>query len=218
MFNWLKKIQQSADSAAEIMGLFEEMIDDGRHVFDSAANCLLGGTDPDSVKEDIWKTDIRINKNERKIRRRLLTHAALQGRGPLAEDLVLMSLVKDAERIGDYGKNLYDLAAIRKPVEEANHAELLAMKQQASRMLMRAKNIYRSEDEVAARDFIQEAGEFATKCDKRTGELVASTSGNGRTAATALAYRYFKRVVAHAMNIITSVVMPFDKLDFFDED
>ena len=218
MFNWLKKVQESADTATEIMRLFEEMLDDGRHIFDGAANCLLGGTDPETVKDDIWSTDIRINKNERKIRRLLLTHASLQGRGPLASDLVLMSLVKDAERIGDYGKNLFDLAALRRPVEDTRRDELLAMKEQASRMLVRAKNIYRSEDEDAAREFIQEAGDFAVKCDERTAECVRSETGTGTAACTALAYRYLKRIVAHTMNIITSVVMPFDKLDFFDED
>ncbi|MFT4710275.1 MAG: phosphate transport system protein [Bacteroidia bacterium] len=217
MFNWLKRIQESADSATEILGLFEEMLDDGRHIFDAAANCLLAGTATSVVKEDIWSTDIRINKNERKIRRRVLTHASLHGRAPIANDLVLMSLVKDAERIGDYGKNVFDLAAIGRPVVDDKHKELLEMKEQVSRMLMRAKNIYRVEDEEAAREFIKEAGEFGKLCDLRTGEMVNRTEGDGAVAATALTYRYFKRIVSHSMNIITSVVMPFDKTDFFDE-
>jgi hypothetical protein len=42
--------------------------------------------------------------------------------------------------------------------------------------------------------------------------------GDGKLAATALAYRYLKRISAHSMNIITSVVMPLDHLDYFDED
>jgi len=47
--------------------------------------------------------------------------------------------------------------------------------------------------------------------------MVNRTEGAGAAAATALTYRYFKRIVSHSMNIITSVVMPFDKTDFFDE-
>jgi hypothetical protein len=37
-------------------------------------------------------------------------------------------------------------------------------------------------------------------------------------ATTAVTYRYLKRVLAHSMNIITSVVMPLDRLDYYDED
>ena len=217
MFNWLKNIQESADSANEILALFEEMLDDGRHIFDAASNSLLGGTAPDIVKEDIWATDIRINKNERKIRRRVLTHSAMHGRAPIANDLVLMSLVKDAERIGDYGKNIYDLAATKIHMADSKHAELLELKEQVSHMLVRAKNIYRAEDEEAARECIHEALEIGKLCDKRTIEMVNWTEGDGTAAATALCYRYFKRVVSHSMNIMTSMVMPFDKTDFFDE-
>ena len=31
----------------------------------------------------------------------------------------------------------------------------------------------------------------------------------------ALYYRYLKRIVGHLMNILTALVMPLDKLDFF---
>ena len=31
----------------------------------------------------------------------------------------------------------------------------------------------------------------------------------------ALAYRYFKRVTSHAGNVVTSIVMPLDKLDYY---
>ncbi len=217
MFDWLKKIQESASSAEEIMTLFEQMLDDGRHIFDAASNALVGGTDPATVKEGIWSTDKRINHNERKIRRRVLTHASVHGRAPIASDLVLMSLVKDAERIGDYAKNLYDLASLGPNLDSGVREELVELKDTASRMLVRCKNIYRSEDEAAARAFIAEAGSFNKHCDLRTNEMVMRREADGTAAAAALAYRYLKRVVSHAMNIITSVVVPFDKLDYFDE-
>ena len=35
--------------------------------------------------------------------------------------------------------------------------------------------------------------------------------------ADALAHRYDKRIAAHASNVLTSIVMPLDKLDYFDE-
>ena len=40
---------------------------------------------------------------------------------------------------------------------------------------------------------------------------------NDNAAGRALAYRYLKRVTSHASNVVTALVMPLDKLDFFDE-
>jgi phosphate uptake regulator len=34
----------------------------------------------------------------------------------------------------------------------------------------------------------------------------------------ALAARYLKRIVAHLTNVLSAVVMPIDRLDYFDED
>ena len=33
----------------------------------------------------------------------------------------------------------------------------------------------------------------------------------------ALLCRYLKRITAHLMNVLTSLVMPFDRLDYYDE-
>lgn len=42
-------------------------------------------------------------------------------------------------------------------------------------------------------------------------ELVADVS-------RALYYRYLKRITAHVMNFLTSLVMPVDRLDYYDEE
>jgi len=39
-----------------------------------------------------------------------------------------------------------------------------------------------------------------------------------QAVAVALAHRYLKRIVAHGMNVLSAVVMPVDRLDYFDED
>jgi len=218
MFDWLKRIQAGASSAEEVVQYFEQMLEDGRHVFDLAANTLLGGTDPEAVKHDIWDTDKRINRNERRIRRRIVTHLATHGGAGATAHLVLMSLVKDAERIGDYGKNIFDLALLGRGVPEEAQADLLELRGKLSRMLAKARNIYASEDEGAARDFVANAELFSKHCDERSEAMVLREDGDGRSAAGALAYRYFKRVNAHAMNIITSVLVPVDRLDYWDED
>ena len=218
MFDWLKALRSKPSGLDEIMRFFEQMLEDGRHCFDAAANALLGGTDPEVIKEDLWATDKRINRNERRIRRMLITHAAVHGHTEFPVCLALMSLVKDAERIGDYSKNLFDLAALRAGLPEDARKDLVQLKDTVSRLLAKARNIYDDQDEDGARAFIAECDAIQDECDARVDALILRDDGGGELAAAALTYRYFKRVVSHALNIITSVVVPLDRLDYYDED
>ncbi len=217
MFDWLKRIAPHQSGMAEILRRFGQMLEDGRHIFDAASNALLGGTDPKVVAEDIWATDKRINHSERKIRRLVVTHGTIHGTGELPICLALMSIVKDAERIGDYAKNIFDLAYAGASVLDGSRDDLVKLKDTVSRMLVKARNIYEAQDEEGATAFLEQADALADHCDARVLELLQRAEGGGQLAATALAYRYDKRVVAHAQNIITSVVMPLDRLDYYDE-
>lgn len=216
MFDWLKGKDQGVEGLEAISRKFEQMLEDGRHVFDAAANTLLAGSDPDVVREDLFATDRRINSVEQEIRRALVVHGSVHGSFSLPELLVMMSLVKDAERIGDYAKNLFDLAVhSRESFTEDERRQLVDRKDRISRLLAKARNIYDGQDEDAARRFLEECKEIEDACDAAVHGSLAVTDRN--LAATVLTNRYFKRVISHAANIVTSLVMPIDKLDYFDE-
>jgi len=217
MFDWLKALRAQPSGLQDIMQFFEQMLEDGRHAFDVAANALLGGTDPDVIKEDLWATDKRINRNERRIRRMLITHAAVHGRTEFPVCLTLMSLVKDAERIGDYAKNIFDLMRLERQLPKDTAEDLIRFKDTISTLLAKARNIYESQDEEGAKAFLAECDALSEHCDAKVDAMIMREEGGGEVAAAALAYRYFKRIVSHAMNIITSVVMPIDRLDYYDE-
>ncbi len=217
MFDWLKALRAQPSGLQDIMQFFEQMLEDGRHAFDVAANALLGGTDPEVIKEDLWATDKRINRNERRIRRMLITHAAVHGRTEFPVCLTLMSLVKDAERIGDYAKNIFDLVRVGRGLPKDSVEDLVQLKDTVSTLLAKARNIYESQDEEGAKAFLAECDAIQSHCDGKVDAMILREDGGGEVAATALTYRYVKRIVSHAMNVITSVVMPLDRLDYYDE-
>lgn len=218
MFDWLKRIQTSVTSVEEVFQYFEQMLEDGRYMFETASNTLLAGTDPEAVKEDLWATDKRINRLERRIRRRVITHLTMHGTGAISSDLVMMSIVKDAERIGDYCKNIIDLAMLDRGFPEGVREDLLETKSTITRLLAKARNIYKSEDVSDAKTFIAQADALAKHCDDRAIAMVVRDDPDGKSAVSALTYRYFKRIISHAMNVITSLVVPVDQLDYWDED
>ena len=206
------------DGAERIRVYFGQMLEDGRHTFDLAANSLLGGTDPETITKDIWATDKRINHNERRIRRLITTHATAPGPTALPTSLLFMSLVKDAERIGDYAKNILDLARQGNGVASCCHADLVEIKDLVSRLMAKSRSVFETEDEGAAKATIQALDTVRERCDRGAYGLLTHKEGGGDLVAAALAYRFFKRIVSHTMNVVSSLVVPLDRLDYYDED
>ena len=216
MFGWLKNLGSETNSLEVMNAKFLEMIDDGRHVFDAAANGLLGGADPEVIREDLFQTDQRINQTEQQIRREIVVHGSVHGTGTFPPLLVMMSVVKDAERIGDYGKNLFDLLANGARIEDEGECEtLVEVKNEVSKLLVRSHGLVASQDEEGARVFLSDAAGLEDRCDAAVDRLLAVKGSN--PGAAILAYRYIKRVISHSSNIVTSIVMPLDLLDYFDE-
>jgi phosphate uptake regulator len=214
MFDWLQSLGASSPRLAEIHRHFKEMLQDGRHIFDAAANALLGGADPEVIREDLYATDKRINLTEQAVRREIVVHGSVHGASTFPALLVLMSLVKDAERIGDYAKNLFNVAAARVAFgDEAERELLVEVKDATSRLLVRAHALFEKQDEGAAAGYLKEVEVLQKRCDAAVLRLLHVTDRNA--AVDVLTYRYFKRVVSHAGNIVTSVVLPVDKLDYY---
>ena len=87
------------------------MLTNSTRIFDISMNALLGDTNLDSVRDDLYDTDKSINELHREVRREMIIHSAVNSRNldiPLL--LSYMTMSKDIERIGDYCKNLFEIA------------------------------------------------------------------------------------------------------------
>ena len=197
-----------------------QMLVDCRHTFDAAINALLGGTAPGLVKKDIKKTDRQVNKAEREVRRALVVHASVRGASAdIPMVLVSMSIVKDAERIGDYAKNIFDIAREGVDLSQSDDLdELIKHRDQVSRLIGETARIFGERDTEAAHQILQVEDENLSEYDDLVIAQIDSEASAREAVPRALLYRYFKRITAHAMNILTSLVMPLDRLDYYDED
>lgn len=214
MFDWFQTQASDSPGLNELRRNFLEMLQDGRHIFDAAANALLGGTDPEIIREDLYTTDRRINHTERKIRRALVVHGSVHGRSTFSALLVMMSVAKDAERVGDYAKNIFELARLTVDLgSSAERGELVEVKTKISKLLARAHGLFEQQDKAAAGVFLEDCMAVQRTCDNAVTALVVETERN--TAAQVLCWRYLKRVVSHVGNIVTSVVVTVDQLDFY---
>jgi phosphate uptake regulator len=85
------------------------MLDLTREMFSRAKESLRHLED-NQVKVDIYDKDSEINKYEREVRRNVFNHLTVSGAAKLPSGLALVSIIIDIERIGDYTKNIVELA------------------------------------------------------------------------------------------------------------
>ncbi|MEE8421995.1 MAG: PhoU domain-containing protein [Dehalococcoidia bacterium] len=201
-----------------VQGVLLEMLANDRHSFDVATAALLAGADAASAGEDLRTTDRKVNEAQRAIRRELMVHVSVYGTSQVSAILVYMSIVKDVERIGDYAKNIYDVAAQGGGlVGDDDHDEVTGYRDRISTMITEAASAFSGEDVAAAHRLITEGDEMQDVFDARVAALVGSDRPGREAVPRALMYRYFKRIVGHLMNLLSAVVMPLDRLDYFDE-
>ena len=168
-------------------------------------------------RSKIYAMDIEINKLERSIRKRIITHLSLSG-SEVEYCLLLMSIVKDAERVGDYIKNISEVSELGgSPVPEgAIRSELEQLISTSHSMLAAAPQIVQADDSSAALEQLTTGKSVSKRTDRLLVELAKSDFTVTQTTSMVLLTRFHKRLCGHVMNILSSMVMPLHKVDFFD--
>ena len=195
------------------------MLEDGHDVFVTASAALFGGGKSKATKREVRSTDQEINEMQAEIRRSLMIHASVN---PTDLPLVLQyaSIVKDAERVGDYAKNLYDLVRYGASfADAADEDELFGYRNGVASLILEAASVFEAMDTVRAQELIDKADGFLSDYDSHVKALCQVPPDTDAQYAVyrALYYRFLKRTTAHVMNVLTSLVQPLDRLDYYDE-
>ena len=174
-----------------------------------------------SVLKELKNRDKEINKYQREVRRKIVTHFSLQNDiNDISSIMVLMNMVIDIERIGDYSKNILDLA-IYYP-EKLNtkhlHPELHEIEQVVKSRFDKTIDAINTEDIELANKLLKGFKKQVTTASDRivnniiSGELNLDTGSEA--AAIALYARYLKRIGSHLKNITTTVINPIDSIGY----
>jgi len=210
---------QRSDRIDRIEARVREMFVHDRREFDLAMSALLGEVDPRTVNDEVRSTDQKVNQAEREIRQELVVHASVFGGIEIPTVLIYMSIVKDIERVGDYAKNLIDLALDGADFGEAEDAEdWQALTVEISAFIEETAEAFAKRDDETSRRLLMQGDRMLGVFDERVSGLVRGEDLRSHPVARALALRYLKRVVAHLLNVLTAVIMPIHRLDYFDED
>ncbi|NIP25544.1 MAG: hypothetical protein GWN67_18430 [Phycisphaerae bacterium] len=219
MFKNLISFWRGKDFLSQVFDEFKEMLDDTRLMYEMVCSTLLDNVEEPDLKKKIYEIDNKVNNLEKKIRTRIIEHLSLQPTVDVNACLLLMSVVKDAERLGDYCKNLYEVTEIvEKPMDRELFSQYFnGLDKEILALFERTKEAFIEADEHKAEASWDFEHRIAIKCDRILKKVVKSNLSVNEAVCLSLIARHFKRIVAHLTNIATSVILPLSELDYFDE-
>ncbi len=189
-------------------------------IFTQAIKYLREGENQDIIKA-LKKRDVEINIFQRDVRRKVVTHYAIsQDIDDLPNGLVLLNMVVDVERLGDYTKNILDLALNHPNIikSEEFSEDLYHVEQEVISRFSKTIEAIHTQDADVARSMMVSYKETLTSISDDivngciSGEI--TLGDESKTVSLALYARYLKRIGAHLKNITTVLVNPFDAVGY----
>ena len=221
MLRELITILRSSDPLRAIRDNFARMLRITYEMTLTAGEIYFGKKATPGHRTQIYEQDVEVNQLERTIRKQVVAHLSFKGNIPdMPYGLLLMSLVKDVERIGDYAKNLSEVVDIwpEKLPDDEIREELLEIRRGVEEAFQSTAEVFAASDEERALVYIRQGRDIAHRCETLLQRIAGGSCEAGVTVAQVLGARYYKRIGGHVLNILSSVVMPLHKVDYYDED
>ena len=219
MFKNLRSFWKGRHFLDEVYGEFREMLEGAERMFGMVCRALLQNADEANLGQKIHDEDKQINSLQKKMRRRIIEHLALQPTVDVSVCLILMSVVKDGERLGDYCKNLYEVAELlNEPLDRKEYSEYFGELDKEIVALFKTTRdaVFNADEEKACKAWDVE-NKLAKLCDNLVERIAKAPLSTNRALCFALIARHFKRIVAHLTNIATSTILPLSDIDYFVE-
>ncbi len=220
MWKELIKIWKSDDLLVQAWDNSFEMLQLSREMFVQSVKMLRKQSNEKTILA-LKKRDKEINKYQRDIRKKVMTHLVMQEDSTdIPTGLILINMVVDIERVGDYCKNILDLA-ISTPktmkVEKISQ-ELKAIEDEVIKRFDQTIEALHSQDSEVAKELIATHRRMVTRVsDKLVDNILKGDitfNSESKAAAVVLYARYLKRIGSHLSNIITTLVNPFEAIGY----
>lgn len=204
----------------DLVGRVLKMLDLAQDMFTYVSGVVVYGQADSNPQGQLYDKDKQINKQERKTRRRVVTHLSMQGKSAdVPSALIFMNAVKDGERLGDYIKNLHEVRGMMpaNPDHELYQKWLDTPTKAIGELFVKTRAAFAESDEAEAGLVIKTAKAEGRKHEDMIREITTNGLPTHDAVCLVLVLRFYKRLVAHMSNIASTVVMPVDMLDFYDE-
>ncbi len=219
MFKNLIQFWKGKDFLSQVMEDFKVMLDDSEMMFKSSFDILVNNKKEAGLEDEIIKTDKRVNSLQKAIRQRIIEHMTAQPSVDSPACLLLFSVSKDAERVGDYAKNLLEVTRLlENPIDKDKFNPLFKdIDKEVVSLFDQTKDAFIGSDEEIARKTWEVQINLKRTCDG----IVRTLAKGGYTVNEAVCFtliaRFIRRMSSHLTNIATSVVVPLTELDYYHD-
>ena len=221
MFRQILQLFKGTDPLRETLEMFASMIDDGEWMYQKVLDIHGSQILPSSIEAELFARDRQINAKEREIRRRLVEYLSISEKPDVSSCLILMSVSKDAERVGDYIKNMYDICLEMEGVKR----EVVDLDERGRALRLRCLPLFQSvrkafmtSDRALAETTLEAAMNLSRDAEIHVWAVAARNELSSKEAvARALSARHVKRIARHLGNIVTAVIQPVDWMNYSDE-
>lgn len=218
MFREIFTAMRAGDIMDRAFNEFDQMIDHAHWMFAEANKVIRREADAADVRESIYERDQAVNDLLRSIRRKIVRHLTINPGDDVAAGIALVSVAKDAERIGDYCKNVFEVGRFyRSDFHVARyHEPLTEIQAEVSGLFDKVRSVFKETRATEARATIEAARDIRARCDAIIEQLLRddTTLHIYEAVAYSLLARHYKRVSSHLANICTAVSGDVEDLDF----
>lgn len=210
----------SGDSAMkEASAQFSQMLLLVRSMIQRASRIYWGEHVTLEELKQFYARDDEVNRLQRSVRKQVIEHLRATTASNVSYGLLLMSLVKDAERLGDYAKNLAETHQLTGRgagdlVELPVIAPLREIADFVEQLAADACDAYSQSDRARAEQLAKEGKQVCRRCDQLLCEVAQSPITAADAVDLTLAIRYYKRLAGHLLNLLSSLLVPLDELDY----
>lgn len=212
LFNPVAPSSLVTSAFADVSGMLQQ----SSRMLDHALEVLLDNKPLSLNLEDM---DDMVDDAERRVRRTILQHLAVNPQQDLVASLVLVSMVQDAERIGDFARGLVELVKMARAPRSGPYADEL--RQAAARLrplFALTERAFREADVDEARQVVREHATLREELKNYRARLAGSDLSADMVIVYAGAAQILRRVGAHLANIASTVIQPYDRIRHLDED
>jgi phosphate uptake regulator len=206
--------------SGDLVEMVDQMLEEAAEMFGYDVAMIVYGEPDEDPQGEILDRDFKIERLQQEIRRRVVSHLALPtSPEDVPTTLVILHAVRDVERIGDLLKDLHEVHSLMPgtPDRKIYQEYLVGRSRTVEDLFVITQEAFREGDRDMADQVIQRAGKMGEQADQAIREVTLGDLDTRDAVCLALSLRYYKRIVMHMSNVVTTVVSPLDQLDQFDE-
>lgn len=217
MFKWFSEILKGPGLIEKAENIVSDMLEISFNMFQYSMKVVI---EKAQEKENIYAIDKKLNALEIDVRKKILEHLSINPSQDITPSLVLVTIVVDIERLGDYSKNLVEVShKYPKPLKGKYIERIKDLEEKVQIYFKKTIEIYKEQKGESGKEIMEKLSELVDECQDLLEELIEDNSLSSKEGIVySLLVRHLKRVSSHVRNVCSSIVNPFYRLGYKPDD